>query len=343
MSAFLLRFQHGAVSGPPLNLSLLGQRSTGAGGLIGSGGIAPGQVTNLQILFQGMSAAGGGFSAGAPVPTAPNTQAIGWTQGAAGAFPITHNNIYRATNGGAFALLTTIAAATSYTDAAATNCVGSSALPHNAQGQAWAANGYLYKVSAVDSQGTEGPLSGTQIFVYYKSGQKFAMGGDVNNACTSVYTDTTGASPYGVQDLLNTTSAFGDWLPYAGNNATQWNIWCGYGSPAQVFAYLNMSLKPSVANQTWNAWVEYRNDANHDPTGSTPGVTGIGNSSALYGPQAQAGVWNTYKLPLSLLMKTATSDYGGIIGGMFYKLGFADQTGLASNHYWVDNVYLSPT
>lgn len=290
-----------------------------------------------------MSAAGQGTSGGAPVPTNANTQAIGWTQAAAGAFPITQNRIYRSTNGGTFTVLATITAATSYTDSAATGCVGATATPHNAQGQAWAANGYLYKVSAIDSHGQEGPLSGTQIFVYYKSGQ-FATGGDVNNAVTSSYADTTGASPFGSPDLLNTvTGSFGDWLPYAGKNATKWNIWCGYGSPAQVFAYLNMSLKPSAANQTWNAWIEYRTDTNTDPTGSTPGVTGIGNSAALYGPQAQVGVWNTYKLPLSLLMKTATSDYGGIVGGMFYKLGFADQTGLAANHYWVDNVYLSPT
>lgn len=306
----------------------------------------PGQVTGLQIMFQGMNAAGQGTSASAPVPTNPNTQGIGWTQAVAGTYPITQNNIYRSTNGGAFTLLATISAATSYTDTAATNCVGSASTPHNSVGQAWAANGYLYKVSAVDGQGVEGPLSTTQIFVYYKGAQqKWGMGGDVNNGVTSTYNDTTGASPYGTEDLLNTTTSFGDWLPYAGNNATQWNIWCGTGSPAQVFAYLNISIKPSVANQTFNAWVEYRNDSNIDPQGSQPGITGIGNVSALYGPQAQAGVWATYKLPLSLLMVTATVDYppGGVVGGMFYKLGLADQTGLSANHYWVDNVYLSPT
>lgn len=306
----------------------------------------PSQVTGLQILFQGMNAAGQGTSGSAPVPTNANTQAIGWTQAVQGTFPITQNKIYRSTNGGAFTLLATIAAATSYTDTAATACVGATATPHNSVGQAWAANGYLYQVSAVDGNGVEGPLSTTQIFVYYKGAQQeWGMGGDVNNGVTSTYNDTTGSSPYGTEDLKNTVnSSFGDWLPYAGNNATKWNIWCGTGSPAQVFAYLNISIKPSVANQTFNAWVEYRNDSNIDPQGSQPGIANFTNN-ATYGAPAQAGVWGTWKLPLSLLMVTATVDYppGGVVAGMFYKLGLADQTGLSSNHYWVDNVYLSLT
>lgn len=320
--------------------------ASGAGSAT-SGAGAPGQVTKLQVLFIGMSAAGQGSSGGAPVPTNGNTQSIGWTQATAGAFPITQNRIYRGLNGVAPTLYQTIAAATSYVDTAATNCIGSVPTPHNAANQTWPANGYKYQVSAVDSQGTEGPKSTTQIFYLYNGGPEGAQGhgfqSNVNLGLSANYSDNTGAPPAGGLSILNTvTSSFADWLQNIGNNAPFWNLWCGTGSTAQVYAFLNISIKPSVANQTFNMWIEYRTDGNTDPVGGQAGITGVGNSAALYGPQMQANVWATYKLPLSLLMLGAPAE-AGIVEGMFYKLGMADQTGLSANHYWISNVYLTPT
>jgi hypothetical protein len=319
---------------------------------ISGGATPPGQVTNLDTAFYGMTASGQGSSGNAPIPPNANTIAIKWTQATQGSNPITHNKIYRTIDGVLQAAIT-ITAGTTYTDSAATGCCGTTATPHNAQGQTWpAAHGYLYQVSAVDSTGLEGPKSAFQIFTLYKNGTDPATGrpgfgilNDVDNALTSNYNDTTGigGNPFGsTHVILNTTSGTNgsQWLPNMGNNAPQWNIWCGVGATTNVFNYLNISLKPSHAGQTHNFWIEYRTDTNTDPGGSQPGISNVGNAAATYGPQLVVGQWSTFKLPLNLLMVSTVAD-GSIVEGMFYKLGCEDNLRINGNTYWVDNVFLS--
>jgi hypothetical protein len=315
----------------------------------GTGG--PGQVTGVYFLYQGMSspASSGGTD---PVPSAPNTQAIAWTQASAGAFPIAYNKIYRGKNGIAPTLYyTSSTPITSFVDTpgtgvpGATTCVASTG-PNVGSGVVYfPANGYYYQISAVDTQGNEGPLSTGQIFTIYNNGPVASYDGygiyaDYNNLVTSTYNDTSGSPPSETYDVKNVvTGAYGDWLPYSGCNATHWNLWVLY-----AFNYLNISIKPTVAGQLFNMWVEYRTGPapGVDPNSSGGGqpVVEIGNNVA-YGPNPMvANQWNNYKVPLSKIMIATPADGGGR-QGMFYKLGLGDQTGRGSNTYYVSNYFLS--
>ena len=305
-------------------------------------GTGPSAPTTLQLLSQGRNTSAAGGNPGNPVPDNANRQILGWVQATPQAgTTIVSNRVYVTIDGGTENILATFPATTTYTDSAATGCLGATATPHNAQGQSWpAAHGYLYRVSAIDSNSVEGPKSDYQIFIYYLNGVQYATAGDFNSGMTTNYHNAITGSPFGsTQDILNTpNSGGGQWLPWAGNHATCYNIWVGSGAPTQVFKYLNISLKPTATSQQITAWVEFRTDTNGDPTSGTRSVTIPGGTGVISGPNPMvAGQWNTYKLLLADMM----FDNGtNTLQGMWYKLGLNQVAG-ALTAYEVDNIFLS--
>lgn len=304
-------------------------QASGANNLTGGSVAGP---TGLVMTLQGQTSANNTPSP--PTPTSPNSQTLSWNA-VTGA---TAYKIYRSVNGGAFVLYASPAGTvTTFTDGAATNCVNGTAGATQPQ---YAANTYLYKVTAVVS-GVESSQSATQSAIFYQNGVRTCNGGDLDfGGMTSNYNDTTGAPQGGTADILNTvTGAFAGWLPYSGNDATQWNMWLG------PYNYLYIDLKPSVANQIWNIYFARVGDILIYNSGGGTNVITI-NASTPYGPAPQLGVWATYKIPLATILK----DYGSpaFSGGpvqqnAFYKFAVQDQTGLTNNRWWVDNVIFAPT
>ena len=288
-------------------------------------GSPPTAPTNLQVVLVGQD--GASSTPSPPTPTNPNRINIAWTAATPGGLPISFYNIYRSVNGGGFTLYAT-ASGTTYSDLAATLSTNGTA---GAGPIYYVANTYLYKVSAVDIGLNEGPLSGTQLFTIYKD-SVFNWGGDFDyGGMTSDYHDVTGSPQGGTGDILNTVSgAFAGWLPWAGNLCTQWNMWAG------AYNYISLDLKPSAPGQTWNIYAVRVGDVSI----SRPAT--YSNDVGHYGPAPAVGVWATYKVPLVVFLEDNTSG-ATVLQQAMYKFASTDQTGSASNHWWVDNVILSPT
>lgn len=164
------------------------------------------------------------------------------------------------------------------------------------------------------SSATVSITGGSTSWVYYNG--VFKWPGDWSFAATANYQDTKGVPIEGPYDIaITVTSQWGGWQPYA---------------PGQVFdttpyKYLILSLKPTVANQTWG--VDFMS------AGDTPDGPQLQDISP-YGPPGGAvvGQWGTYKIPLSAFQLTDTS---------VLKFAIQDKTGLSSNVFYVDNVGFS--
>lgn len=120
----------------------------------------------------------------------------------------------------------------------------------------------------------------------------------------------SGASDVSVP-LANGT--WGAWQPYATNNSFVTN---GCTS-------LTLAFKPTVSGQTWSCQFECAGDV---PVGKPANVTD-------YGPAPVPGRWATYTVPLANL---------GVANSNIYKFAIQDQTGLADNVWYVEDVGFAP-
>lgn len=168
-------------------------------------------------------------------------------------------------------------------------------------------------------------IAGTQVnvpagtaWVYYNG--VFSWGGDWSFAATPNYKDTSGVPIEGAYDIEVTNQQWGGWQPYV-------NSGCQANPTTECFAtagynYLIFSAKPTVANQTFLV----------DFLSSGDTTDGVGVQTAAYcsgGSNPAIGVWETCKIPLSAFKLTNPT---------ILKFGLSDQTGLSSNHFYLDNV-----
>lgn len=236
----------------------------------------------------------GSGSGGAGGPSAPsgltmtgqsaNSVSLAW--GAPGG-SISHYKIYR--NGASYATSTS----TRYTDANATG----------ATNDRWtgAANVYAYAVSAVDSNGVEGPQTTQTTFQIYTNGV-FNFAGDYSYDSTANYKDTDGGPESGPYDIgINVWKGYGGFQPYAGNVVPQWDLEIG------SFGYIVLDLKPTIQNQTWRLSLISRLPPGDVYPWSQVNVTD-------YGPAPVVGKWATYKIPLTALSIGKTHFEGYISG-----------------------------
>lgn len=156
---------------------------------------------------------------------------------------------------------------------------------------------------------TAPPVAGTS-WVYYDGTMDWP--GDYSFSAQANYSDTSGGPLSGAHDVKVTlTGPWGGWLPYAKN----WDYNTG------THKNLTFALKPTVENQQWNLYFIAVGD--HPlPNSCTVNVRN-------YGPAPVPGKWATYTVPLSTLCVADKS---------VYKFAIHDQTGLAENVWYVDNV-----
>jgi hypothetical protein len=173
----------------------------------------------------------------------------------------------------------------------------------------------------VTIDGSSGASSGSTLWVYYNG--VFNWGGDWSFAATPNYKDTTGVPIEGPYDIEMTGQQWGGWQPYV-SGSCQTNIAdCFVTTP---YKYLIFSAKPTVANQTFGSAVL--------SAGDTPDGNSQQDLSAYCsgGSNPPVGQWESCKVPLSIY---------GLTDLTILKFSISDQTGLSSNHYYLDNVGFS--
>jgi hypothetical protein len=155
---------------------------------------------------------------------------------------------------------------------------------------------------------------GSTFWVYYNG--TFNWGGDYSFVATANYNDKSGVPLSGSYDIAVTvTGAYGGFLPFAGGTVPLWNF------DASPYSYLIFAFKPTVANQAAQVFFV--------KVGDIPVGVVVDPFNGQYGPKPQAGVWGTYRIPLSDL---------GVKGTSVYKFAIQDQTGLGHNVFYVDNI-----
>jgi hypothetical protein len=218
---------------------------------------------------------------------AANSISMSWTAPPAGADPIASYRIYR--NGTYYAT----SRSTSYTDNKATTAVVAEL---NAP-----ANLYAYAVSAVDSQGNEGPQTNQATFNVYVNGV-FSWPGDYSYGASIDYRDKSGMPQSGRYDIAVTvTSDGGGFQPYTGNVVPTYDLEAG------AFGYISMDLKPTEEGQKWRLSMMSRL-----PPGDVYPWSAVDLGD--YGPAPVPGKWATYKVPLSALSIGVTRFVGSISG-----------------------------
>ena len=167
-------------------------------------------------------------------------------------------------------------------------------------------------VAAPEAAASAGPPA--PAWVYHHG--VFNWGGDYSFAARVNYADTAGQPAGGHYDIAVTTTAqWGGFQPFAGGKVPQWSF------NARGFTYLVFAFKPTVDHQTAQVYFTKVGDV-------STGVT-VNPFSGQYGPQPQAGVWGTYRIPLAEL---------GVQNTSVYKFAIQDQTGLKSNTFYLDDI-----
>jgi hypothetical protein len=159
-------------------------------------------------------------------------------------------------------------------------------------------------------------------WVYYDG--KFNWGGDYSFSASPDYMDTAGVPEDGPYDIAVTvTGPYGGFQPYAGGTVPMWDF------DDTGYSYLVFDLKPTIANQTWTCMFHAVGDI----------AIGSGVAVTSYGPAPQVGVWSHYKIPLQDLgvFDNGAPTYSGV-----YKFFIQDQTGVATNLFYADNIGFSP-
>ena len=147
------------------------------------------------------------------------------------------------------------------------------------------------------------------VFWVYHDGV-FAWPGDYSYVATPDYRDTSGVPLSGKYDVkVTVTSQWGGWQPFA----TNWDF------DTKPYKYLRFALKPTRPNQTAQVYFMLVGDK---PVGKTVDVF-------KYGPAPVVGQWNLYTIPLADIGVSKTN---------IYIFAIQDQTGLANNIFYVDDV-----
>lgn len=240
--------------------------ATGNGGSPGSGGSTgtpggPSSVTDFQLTNQGQ-----------------NSETISWTAAVQGNNPIDHYKIYR--NGVAYD--TAPASATTYTDRNATNAT----VPgDSAQNPDSAATVYSYNISALDSQGVEGPQASQMTAWWYHNGTFYANGefsnpvGGGSSQDTTNWCSTAVASQGGACVAYVTSTQW--WQPYSGGRISPL-----YAMDIGAFNYLVMDIN-STASQSFIVAFFSRGPAGDLFNNLTINIS------------ATAGQWQHYKIALT--------------------------------------------
>jgi hypothetical protein len=249
------------------------------------------RATPTADTIESSASAVGPDAPGSLVMTAQTVNGISlsWSAAAETKYPVSHYKIYR--NGAAYATTT----ATSYTDAKATNAT--------VPGFNAPATVYAYTVSAVDTQGSEGPQQTLMTYWAYHNGA-YAWPGDYSDV-TLNYKSTAGVPEDGAYDISVTAkTSFGYAQPYSGPPAApEWAADIG------AFKYMILDLKPTVAHQTWRLNIISRlpeGDVYNQKPVILPGA---------YGPAAVVGQWGHYKVPLNPDLATGKGTFVGSISG----------------------------
>jgi hypothetical protein len=220
-----------------------------------------------------------------------------------------------------------------------------------------AATMYAYKVSAVDTSGTEGALqSQVYCWLYHKGALTTTNGNnnyyDFSNVAVN-YADTSGSPQNGASHDVS-VPAIGTgqyWQPFSqGGLSEEWALELG------GFKYMTIDLKPMYPGQTWQLNIISR---------ATPGdvfnygQVFLGGTDATYGPPSQVGVWATYKVPFggdtgatqntNTALQMGTGTFYGYIAGTTLTVtsvvsginiepaGFISGNGVAANTYLPSN------
>jgi len=181
----------------------------------------------------------------------------------------------------------------------------------------------------INGDGTKG--SSTSDFWVYQNGV-YNWGGDYSSNATPNYKSTAGNPESGKYDIAVTvTGKWGIWAPYAGGTVPTWNF------NSSGYNYLTLDLKPTVPNQVWQLYFMLVGDVTIIGANGQQTVVNLAD----YGPAPVVGTWATYKIPLSLVLTQYSSGKPVYETGV-YKFGLQDETGLAQNTWYVDNVGFVP-
>jgi hypothetical protein len=159
--------------------------------------------------------------------------------------------------------------------------------------------------------------TGSTLWVYYNG--VFDWPGDWSSGATPNYQDTTGVPIEGPYDISITSTLYGLWQPYINGNCQTNVALCFNTTPYQ---YLIFSIKPTVANQLI--------EVGFMSAGDTPdGPVIFASAYCSGGANPPVGQWESCKMPLSVFQLTDTT---------VLKFWIQDETGLSSNHWYIDNV-----
>ena len=190
----------------------------------------------------------------------------------------------------------------SYATSTSTNYTDSRAYTATVPTYDGPANLYTYAVSAVDSSGKESAQTTDTTYWVYNKGV-FNWEGDYSYGGASInYNDTAGGPQSGPFDIgVTVTSAGSGFQPYAGKTVPTYDLEAG------AFNYMQLDIKPTLANQTFTMSMISR-----VPPGDVfPSVSAKVQD---YGPAMTAGKWATYKIPLSVFHVGKASFVGSISG-----------------------------
>jgi hypothetical protein len=159
--------------------------------------------------------------------------------------------------------------------------------------------------------------AGSTLWVYYNG--VFNWPGDWSSGATPNYQDTAGAPIEGPYDIGITSTLYGLWQPYVNGYCQTTLSLCFDTTPYQ---YLIFSIKPTVANQLI--------EVGFMSAGDTPdGPVIFATAYCSGGANPPIGQWESCKMPLSVFKLTDTT---------VLKFWIQDETGLSSNHWYIDNV-----
>jgi len=271
----------GATIGTPGSASVT---ITGSGAPPASGsGSAPSAVSNLQLINQG-----GASNATTPLS---NIQQISWSAATAAANPVSYYKIYR--NGTAYATTTGL----TYTD---TNATAS-----NDPNWATAATVYSYNVTAVDTQGNEGPKAAQMSAYAYRNGISTWSNNDLSYGTLVENYSSTAGNPTGGTYDVSVDFINGGFQPAVHpGQAPLWNLEIG------AFNYFTIDINPGP--------VVYGNKLMFGTVSRVPPGDVYGWHPSInvfdYGPAPVANTWATYKVPLIDVAMGACQFTGSISG-----------------------------
>jgi hypothetical protein len=160
-------------------------------------------------------------------------------------------------------------------------------------------------------------------WVYHNGAMRW--GGDWSFAATPNYKDTTGIPLVGAFDIQIKSARWGGWQPFLNANCQSTISLC-FNTTA--YTYIFFSAKATVSNQAFSVGFMSSGDT---PDGLILGGNGD-TQLAQYcsgGNSPAVGTWESCKIPLSAFKLTEA---------IILKFWISDQTGLASNVWYLDEV-----